>query len=147
MKYAKGSLKLKFNKDCAKLNIIPKYIKFRFNLRNKTTSRIHHKIEKLWEKEEIKSDYKTGDNINLYIKLVRDELRYILCNKTYDSLEFPNKTQVGEIPIEKYNKLEKKISMLINKQTNSHNISETKFSNIEFYPRFIRLSETEFTKK
>lgn len=39
-----------------------------------------------------------------------------------------------------------KISVLVNKQTNSHNISETKFSN-RILPTIHEFLETEFTKK
>ena len=148
VKQALASQNVWFNQQCIKRGLIPNYIHLTTNTKNSITEKILKNAKLRWLKEESKKWFRITDSLRVYLKVLRTELSFKLHNIEFDVFDNDIRELVSHINFKKYTTQQMKLSKLLLKKNgrkqpkfNTNNVD----NNINFYPRFINLSDTQFT--
>lgn len=141
IKLTNTTLNIKFNKDCLKLGIKPKYV--HVNIKNQTyaAKKTKASAEKLWLKNEIKFLYSKKSMLNTLLYKTYLELSNAVHPSQLDSMVDKINALVFKAIKNKKSVLRKKLNRLVNEQKSKEDVVLFDF---KFFPRIVNNTKIVF---
>lgn len=143
IKLLKTNLHIKFNKECIRNNLIPKYASIKINNNSKIATKIKERAQIMWLKEELRYLYMKKIELNKVLYLTHLKLLNSIHAAQLNNLFRVINNYINDVLQRVYIKQDKKLRNLRSKQKPYEDNVTCKH---EFYTRVSNLTSIEFNK-